>query len=138
MGEVRLWSASSLKVDRLATDRGMYAGIQLSSIPSMCHPTTAASSDDLWQLRMPEYLQGLEAVSKNIGLPVMGRSAVKPGDNSSFRNLHHAADLGVGAPLQVGQVVKAGKSPIVSSKRPPAGAKLEREKACRLIVASTG
>jgi hypothetical protein len=98
MGEVRLWSASSLKVNRLATDRGMYAGIQLSGIPSMGHPT-AASSDDLWQLRMPEYLQGLEAVSKNIGLPIRGRSAVKPGDNSSFRNLHHAADLGVGVPL---------------------------------------
>jgi hypothetical protein len=86
----------------------MYAGIRLSIIPSMRHPT-AASSDDLWQFHMPEYLQGLEAVSKNIGVPIMGRSAVRPGDYSSFRDLYHAADLGVGAPLQAVQVVKAGK-----------------------------
>jgi hypothetical protein len=133
MGSVRLWSASSLKVDTLATDRRMYAGIKLSSIPSRRHPTATATSDP-WQFRMPECLQVLGAVRKNIGIPTMSCSAVRPGDSSIFRDPPHAADLIVGASLQV---VKVGKGPIVPFRRPPAGAKLDKEKACTLVVVSS-
>ena len=110
--------------------------IQLSNIPSLRH-LTAAATDDLWQFRMPEYLRALEVVSQNIGIPPMNRSAVRPGDDLSFRDLHHAPDLIVGASLQAVQVMKAGKSRIVPSKRPPMGAKFDREEACTLVVVSS-
>lgn len=91
----------------------------------MRHPTAEASTDDLLQFRVPESLRVLEAVSEGIGIPPMSSYALGFGDNSTFRDLLHVADLSVGASLQAVQVVKAGEVPIAPSRVPPAGAKLE-------------
>jgi hypothetical protein len=84
-GEGRPRSASSRKVDALATGRRMPTGMRPLAVPEcvILRPHQP-------MIVMPEYLRALEAVSKNTGIPAMSSSAVKPGGNSILRDLRHA------------------------------------------------